>query len=121
MMPNPGPGSRHANRQSGRSKSSRSLVAALILAAAAAGMKHSIADELAVNSTEQAAPEKKAAASPANAITAAFNKGDWPFLPLERPAVPKLKQLQAWARNPVDAFVASEVGSRRHYAQRPCR
>src|SRR5439155_7193414 len=37
-----------------------------------------------------------------------FNKGDWPFRPLERPAVPAPADEQ-WAVNPIDQFILAEL------------
>src|SRR6478609_11685439 len=36
-----------------------------------------------------------------------FNKGNWPFRPLERPAAPATAD-QNWAINPIDQFVLAE-------------
>ncbi len=43
------------------------------------------------------------------AATGAFKSGDWPFLPLARPAVPEVTRLGNWVRNPIDAFVAEKL------------
>jgi uncharacterized protein DUF1553/uncharacterized protein DUF1549 len=40
-----------------------------------------------------------------------FTKGDWPFRPLERPAVPAAARSD-WAANPIDRFVLSELEKR---------
>src|SRR5438477_10055414 len=40
-----------------------------------------------------------------------FNKGDWPFRPLERPAVPSVGD-QSWAVNPIDQFIFAELNKR---------
>src|SRR5690349_7562743 len=38
----------------------------------------------------------------------ASRAADWPFAPLARPAVPRVKQ-RDWVRNPVDAFVLAKL------------
>ncbi|HEX4414473.1 MAG TPA: DUF1549 and DUF1553 domain-containing protein [Lacipirellulaceae bacterium] len=47
--------------------------------------------------------------APAAKADAQFNQGDWPFRPLDRPAVPKLQRLSSWAKNPVDNFIGSKL------------
>ncbi len=44
-----------------------------------------------------------------SARTGKFATGDWPFQPLARPALPELKQLAGWARNPVDLFIGQKL------------
>jgi hypothetical protein len=48
-----------------------------------------------------------------NAMTAKsesqFNRGDWPFRPLERPTVPALHQLASWTRTPIDNFIGAKL------------
>ena len=41
---------------------------------------------------------------PASEPLAAFNKGNWPFCPPERPAIPAVENAD-WVRNPIDAFI----------------
>ncbi|HEY2882800.1 MAG TPA: DUF1549 and DUF1553 domain-containing protein [Pirellulales bacterium] len=50
-----------------------------------------------------------AKSSAASAVNGKFKQGQWPFQPLSRPAVPKLKKLNAWARNPVDSFIGQKL------------
>ena len=40
--------------------------------------------------------------------TPGFNRGKWPFRPLERPAVPAVRQA-AWVGNPIDAFILAAL------------
>ena len=42
-------------------------------------------------------------------VSSQFNHGDWPFLPLARPEVPKLSTLATWARNSVDQFIGKKL------------
>src|SRR3954451_4283433 len=37
-----------------------------------------------------------------------FNKGNWPFRPLERPAAPATAD-QNWSINPIDQFILAEL------------
>ena len=37
-----------------------------------------------------------------------FKRGDWPFVPLRRPDVPKVRDA-AWVRNSIDAFVLAQL------------
>jgi Protein of unknown function (DUF1549)/Protein of unknown function (DUF1553) len=39
----------------------------------------------------------------------AFKHGDWPFRPVEQPAVPELKKFHQWAVNPIDNFIAQKL------------
>lgn len=43
------------------------------------------------------------------AASSKFNRGDWPFLPLAQTAVPQLKALAKWARNPIDQFIGQKL------------
>src|SRR5262245_23736211 len=39
-----------------------------------------------------------------------FNKGNWPFRPLERPATPsQVSGVSDWAANPIDLFILAEL------------
>src|SRR6478672_510173 len=53
---------------------------------------------------------KQSGATPAaNVGYPQFNRGNWPFQPLARPAVPKVVELASWARNPIDDFVGQKL------------
>ncbi len=96
MTPKPGPGSSRTHRQSGRAKSLLICLAVLVPGAMASGRNLAAAAE---------APRVETSA----AATGEFKTGDWPFLPLGRPAVPEVKRLGNWVRNPIDAFVAQKL------------
>ncbi|HEY2760693.1 MAG TPA: DUF1549 and DUF1553 domain-containing protein [Pirellulales bacterium] len=47
--------------------------------------------------------------APAESDKNQFKHGAWPFLPVERPATPKLTKLKSWARNPIDDFIGQKL------------
>lgn len=47
-----------------------------------------------------------------------FDREHWAFQPLERPAVPQVKDEAAWVRTPIDAFILAKL-ERRSLAPRP--
>ncbi len=100
MTPKPGPGSPRTNRPSGRAKSLLVCLAVLVPGALASW-------------TNQATAADASAAEASAAATGEFKTGDWPFLPLGRPAVPEVKRLRNWVRNPIDAFVGQKLEDKR--------
>ncbi len=64
--------------------------------------------EAAASTSAKAATSLSAAKSPTSA-NSEFKHGEWPYCPLSRPAVPQLKRLANWARNPVDAFLGEKL------------